>query len=501
MAEKKDWRETMGAPFAEAEEPQYDVGAIRRATTDTPAHAEMFNGVFQQLIDNTAAGKRMAEGTQETLEREISNPNLLENWDFRNPVNRNGKGEYTGNYIWTIDRWILRGSNTTKLIIQKGSLGISNSGNEHYGVNQNIKDGPQVLAGKTVTISAIVRNFSANQFQIFLGNAKNPGEAGEVYGRITVTSKGLASSTVTLPDNLPNTYLNFCIWIRGADPGSMEIVAAKLELGDHQTLARQNDSGEWEIIDPPNYDLQYALCSQYNPANGEWQGGVSLDANGRVPVAQLPFNDLTLYLSPTGVDAPDMGSEDKPLKSIYYAINTFGSLIRFLHLKLYPGSYGWIDVGNRWITLEAVNADDKPLLTGLQIGQQGVVQLNNCKIQSAIDGGDSHIKTFGQCKLYNVDFTCTGGTGNSSAITVRGGTVVASGCTFNGYRQSVILSYSMASPALVISQNNSGANPNAYAGVLVAIEGVIIWRKGTQPTGAGGTTTVVTTNGGQVYGS
>ena len=272
MAEKKDWRETMGAPFAEAEEPQYDVGAIRRATTDTPAHAEMFNGVFQQIIDNTAAVKRMAEGTQETLEREISNPNLLENWDFRNPVNRNGKGEYTGSYIWTIDRWILRGSNTTKLIIQKGSLGISNSGNEHYGVNQNIKDGPQVLAGKTVTISAIVRNFSANQFQIFLGNAKNPGEAGEVYGRITVTSKGLASSTVTLPDNLPNTYLNFCIWIRGADPGSMEIVAAKLELGDHQTLARQNDSGEWEIIDPPNYDLQYALCSQYNPANGEWQG-------------------------------------------------------------------------------------------------------------------------------------------------------------------------------------------------------------------------------------
>ena len=94
MAEK-DWRETMGAPFAEAEEPQYDVGAIRRATTDTPAHAEMFNGVFQQLIDNTAAVKRMAEGTQETLEREISNPNLLENWDFRNPVNRNGKEEYT----------------------------------------------------------------------------------------------------------------------------------------------------------------------------------------------------------------------------------------------------------------------------------------------------------------------------------------------------------------------------------------------------------------------
>ena len=114
MAEKKDWRETMGAPFAEAEEPQYDVGAIRRATTDTPAHAEMFNGVFQQLIDNTAAVKRMAEGTQETLEREISNPNLLENWDFRNPVNQNGQSEYVG---WgaNIDRWKTIQRNTTTI--------------------------------------------------------------------------------------------------------------------------------------------------------------------------------------------------------------------------------------------------------------------------------------------------------------------------------------------------------------------------------------------------
>ena len=493
MAEK-DWRETMGAPFAEAEEPQYDVGAIRRATTDTPAHAEMFNGVFQQLIDNTAAVKRMAEGTQETLEREISNPNLLENWDFRNPVNRNGKEEYTEGSI-TIDNWrlvirnyessvLVNGGDVTFRITNSSSLGKP----PFFGTYKT-----RGMGKATYTISLLVKEVNG----LFSLGVQWDGAPWTTVASIEGLRIGLNTCTFSIPEN----NVPLLIFVMGENVGSITMEAIKLELGDHQTLARQNDLGEWEIIDPPNYDLQYALCSQYNPANGEWQGGVSLDANGRVPVAQLPFNDLTLYLSPTGVDAPDMGSEDKPLKSIYYAINTFGSLIRFLHLKLYPGSYGWIDVGNRWITLEAVNADDKPLLTGLQIGQQGVVQLNNCKIQSAIDGGDSHIKTFGQCKLYNVDFTCTGGTGNSSAIMVRGGTVVASGCTFNGYRQSVILSYSMASPALVISQNNSGANPNAYAGVLVAIEGVIIWRKGTQPTGAGGTTTVVTTNGGQVYGS
>lgn len=492
MAEKKDWRETMGAPFAEAEEPQYDVGAIRRATTDTPAHAEMFNGVFQQLIDNTAAVKRMAEGTQETLEREISNPNLLENWDFRNPVNRNGKEEYVGGNA-NIDRWrIVQRNSTVSISIDEGSVKFTNSNVTSSGKSSFWGYIGLSLKKNLYTLSVIIEEIEGD-FNLGMQRDSSP------WTNFADIPLQVGLNTATFNVNMDIPLIN--IYFMPAHKGYVKVKAIKLELGDHQTLARQNDSGEWEIIDPPNYDLQYALCSQYNPANGEWQGGVSLDANGRVPVAQLPFNDLTLYLSPTGVDAPDMGSEDKPLKSIYYAINTFGSLIRFLHLKLYPGSYGWIDVGNRWITLEAVNADDKPLLTGLQIGQQGVVQLNNCKIQSAIDGGDSHIKTFGQCKLYNVDFTCTGGTGNSSAITVRGGTVVASGCTFNGYRQSVILSYSMASPALVISQNNSGANPNAYAGVLVAIEGVIIWRKGTQPTGAGGTTTVVTTNGGQVYGS
>ncbi len=506
MAEK-DWRETMGAPFAEAEEPQYDVGAIRRATTDTPAHAEMFNGVFQQLIDNTAAVKRMAEGTQETLEREISNPNLLENWDFRNPVNQNGKGEYTGNYIWTIDRWILRGSNTTKLIIQKGSLGISNSGNEHYGVNQNIKDGPQVGAGKTVTISALVRNLSANQFQIFLGNAKNPGEAGEVYGRITVTSEGLASSTVTLPDNLPNTYLNFCIWIRGADPGSMEIVAAKLELGDHQTLARQNDLGEWEIIDPPNYDLQYALCSQYNPANGEWQGGVSLDANGRVPVAQLPCNDLTVYVSPDGVDALDRGSRNAPLRTPWYAFVNFGYPGRRLQINVALGSYGAFSVPSGYnVVLQATEPTQKPTFSNISVAVNAALTMYDCKIERGGGGGVTALTNRGTTILDNVNFKCINPTGNVAAILLVGGAVYVSNCTFENFSQCIFLSYLVArsngfwTPALLVSRNNSGTNPNAHQ-VFHADSGVIMWRQGTQPTGAGGTTTVVTVNGGQVYGS
>ena len=35
-----------------------------------------------------------------------SNQNLLINWDFRKPVNRNGMSQYTGN-IYAIDKWKL----------------------------------------------------------------------------------------------------------------------------------------------------------------------------------------------------------------------------------------------------------------------------------------------------------------------------------------------------------------------------------------------------------
>lgn len=277
MAEK-DWRETMGAPFAEAEEPQYDVGAIRRATTDTPAHAEMFNGVFQQLIDNTAAVKRMAEGTQETLEREISNPNLLENWDFRNPVNRNGKGEYTGKGVWTADRWITSGNQGIKVTIQNRNLMITSETDSNYkGISQPLMKGTELFAGKTVTISALVEENAVGKIEMFIGNTSNPSNAGILYGLSVFTEDaGLITSTVTLPNTFSEPILTFTLGVSpgvsGGHLGSFKVVAAKLELGDHQTLARQKDSGEWEIIDPPNYDLQYALCSQYNPANGEWQG-------------------------------------------------------------------------------------------------------------------------------------------------------------------------------------------------------------------------------------
>ncbi len=65
---------------------------------------------------------------------------------------------------------------------------------------------------------------------------------------------------------------------KGAQTG-IDLIAAKLELGDHQTLARQNGDGGWELIDPPDYALQYALCSLYSPTTGAFVGSQHSNPN------------------------------------------------------------------------------------------------------------------------------------------------------------------------------------------------------------------------------
>ena len=56
-----------------------------------------------------------------------SNPNLLINSNFRNPVNQRGQTTYNKYWAYTIDRWILRNSEddpTSKLTVNSNSISI-----------------------------------------------------------------------------------------------------------------------------------------------------------------------------------------------------------------------------------------------------------------------------------------------------------------------------------------------------------------------------------------
>lgn len=193
------------------------------------------------------------EELAETLKRRgyHSNPNLLINGDFRKPVNRNGKREYTG-AGYTIDRWHLE-NNTLSLLTDC----IQTSG-----TFKQVLQPKDIQVGKQYTFSVLVKEITGTAlFTVYDGQQKSLSEGLNVLTFIATT----------------NTYQG--IYAAISITQNVKIIAAKLELGSQQTLAHKDENGNWVLNGPPNYDLQYALCSQYSPSTGEFVGSQHSNLN------------------------------------------------------------------------------------------------------------------------------------------------------------------------------------------------------------------------------
>lgn len=187
-----------------------------------------------------------------------SNPNLLINGDFRKPVNRNGKSEYLS-VGYTIDRWVLPAGNPdAKITIEEDSLYLeNNSATKELWLQQNI----QYNLDQTVILSILVQELVGQAFLL----VPNYYISINNVGIISLSVNGVTASEVVRIALLPNA--------------KVKIKAVKLELGDQQTLAHKDENGNWVLNDPPNYDLQYALCSQYSPITGEFVGSQHSNPN------------------------------------------------------------------------------------------------------------------------------------------------------------------------------------------------------------------------------
>ena len=187
-----------------------------------------------------------------------SNPNLLINADFRRPVNRNGKSEYLA-VGYTIDRWVLPAGNPdAKITIEEDSLYLeNNSATKELWLQQNI----QYNLDQTVILSILVQELVGQAFLLVPNHYISINNV----GIISLSVNGVTASKVVRIALLPNA--------------KVKIKAVKLELGDQQTLAHKDENGNWVLNDPPNYDLQYALCSQYSPITGEFVGSQHSNPN------------------------------------------------------------------------------------------------------------------------------------------------------------------------------------------------------------------------------
>lgn len=218
-----------------------------------------------------------------------SNPNLLDDWYFANPINQRGATEYsvTGNARqYSIDRWSLAPNlGTVKLQTMDGFIRLTKvdaGGTNTQSINQFIDR--KELSNSIVTLSMLVRGNSWLQLLFF------------VEDKVAAYKAFVAKQdwdVYTLTYTLPKLTTKFAVHVypstRISDlTGYCDIIAAKLELGTQQTLARKVDD-QWVLNDPPpDPALELLKCQRYFiRAKYSRQLAYSLD-NGQFLL--IPFN-------------------------------------------------------------------------------------------------------------------------------------------------------------------------------------------------------------------
>ena len=223
-------------------------------------------------IGGRAVPAWVLESTAEEIDNGIksinsfSRPNLLDNWYFvgggsqqgggQFPINQRGQTSYTGDG-YAIDRWLTArdGIITT---IQDDRLHLSYQSADWILI-QRLEG--ILRPGKTYTLSALYRA-SNNPIRLvcswgpnlFFYNVQAP--VAEDWTLVSVTG--------TIPDDATINYEQVIVQAIGTGEGTIDLLAVKLELGDHQTLARQDEDGNWVLLDaPPNFQQELTTCQRY----------------------------------------------------------------------------------------------------------------------------------------------------------------------------------------------------------------------------------------------
>ena len=208
---------------------------ITNPLTGQPAQVDQLDHTAQQIDD--AVG----------LAPQLSNPNLLDNWYFGNPVNQRGQTAYTA-VGYTIDRWKLEANGTVKSAsVVSNGIALSNGDDTTY---LNFVQIVEKIPAGTYVVSFLVDDFS-NVNQVFC-SANNQ------------SSFTFNSNVVSLKFTLDADSDSVRVGIQKKLSGNaLTVKAAKLELGSQQTLAHQDADGNWVLNEIPDYGEQLARCQRY----------------------------------------------------------------------------------------------------------------------------------------------------------------------------------------------------------------------------------------------
>lgn len=234
------------------------------------------------LVPNSASGGSI---TFQVL-TPASNPNLLDNWYFvgggsqqgggQFPINQRGKTSYTGTG-YGIDRWLLNSDDT--LTVSTTGVTITRSGNDY--VMQQLFES-LISSSEVVTVSVLF----GDGFLAYASGAVENGVSTPIHSNFVfqIESDGDKVSFVSHTQN-----------------SSIEIIAAKLELGPVQTLAHQDAEGNWILNDPPpNFQQELAKCQRYSATISKYTKMIGRTSTSVETNAQSFFNvNTTLRVLPS----------------------------------------------------------------------------------------------------------------------------------------------------------------------------------------------------------
>lgn len=238
------------------------------------------------------AGKWTEPWVKLTPNKYPSNPNLLDNWYFINPVNQRGQTEYTTNYA--IDRWWLQDS--TSLNVVEGGVNVIGK----WDIEQFFE---KALPNGTYTLSLLYKDkIGSDPLRLIAANRSS----GDVAQKLTKDASGLLSITFT-SGKCDKIVAGFA----GSADNVATFVAIKLEFGDTQTLAHK-EGDKWVLNEIPDYGEQLSRCQRYckvYPAETMLPCVAFGKGNGWYASAILPFdmrtnpvNNLSTPLSAILVD-------------------------------------------------------------------------------------------------------------------------------------------------------------------------------------------------------
>ena len=182
-------------------------------------------------------------------------PNLLVNPFFK--INQRGKASYTG-MVPTVDCWNSNSATLTVQVTEDGVL-LSGTGFDCFG---NYIESPEQYNGKTITISALVKN-PGGQFRINLFN-----ESKRVSKNFNIPASSdwvIISGTIHGLQVSDGDRLVFLLYPGGGVPGqtaTAQVMAVKMEEGKNQTLGHIDSSGNPVLLERPD-PLELLKCQRY----------------------------------------------------------------------------------------------------------------------------------------------------------------------------------------------------------------------------------------------